>query len=52
MCNFLMQLNTVHCHLVCDAKVGLQGLTHGLGEWRTSDSWVKNACDAKSAWDR
>ena len=36
--------------LLCDAKVGLQDLTHGLGDWRTSDSWVKNASEAKSAW--
>ncbi len=36
--------------LVGDAKVGLQDLVQGLGDWRTSEGWVKNATEAKAVW--
>ena len=36
--------------LVSDAKVGLEQLTEGLGDWRTSEDWIKNANEAKANW--
>ena len=36
--------------LVADARVGLEALDARLGSWKTADSWVATATEAKAEW--
>ncbi|MGN8115253.1 3D-(3,5/4)-trihydroxycyclohexane-1,2-dione acylhydrolase (decyclizing) [Labrys sp. 22185] len=36
--------------LVCDAKVGLELLSHALGDWKAPTSWTDKAIAGREAW--
>jgi len=36
--------------LVCDAKVGLELLSHALGDWKAPTSWTDKAISGREAW--
>lgn len=37
--------------LICDAQVGLECLTQGLGTWQASSNWLQQAQQAAAQWN-